>query len=806
MAHGRVMARNAQRIEFRDRNDMAAHLDRWAASALADPAGWEAVLVDSQAWLDYSGRNQALLASYGASGPVAGEETWRLVPSTREGSGCAVRAGEHGYPVRVPVTTGGTEPDPHLGGNRATRAAVERWEWRPVFSLEQLARKPVPGSLVPIEVPAALRGPDATAEFLAAARTVAATTVRGRLGKSSDPYRTLGDAAGRLRRSGKRPELDDVLRGQVAWLVADRVGLAPSERPPSFDPSGLSKRERWERLLDVLEPSRKLTAALGVAVGADLVASPLPRMEIVDDRVVPAGRRHRLPPASLERLPVGEWVTVGPYTPAEWAARGEQAAGQGAFLRLNKSAYLAVVETGDGARWRLEDVATRTGHGLLATGTAATLDDARNDATATIRDRYPALAAPPPTAAPSILSSGPVGDWAPVPGPGRVAAEQRQFTREITLLVMPGPGGRWIPAIHNAAGLAMERLPMQTNRDDARTAAEAAGFRAARAIEVANPALADPALAAFADSPHYSRSELADLIANRLDTAQAERLTVAAPAELAELLGIAGASAATTVAVLHAEHVDADTVAGLLPAIGVPMAESIRVVHERWQVPMGVAAEAVGATATEMRDAGCSAAEIMAARPRDVLRTLPDDPHLWELAAATMANSGHPTSVIVNHLVAHAPSPSAFAQGLTAAADPADGLSFAARSHAQPEHLAAASEAYGLSPAETAGLIVGIAAADVALDTITSRCDGDRDAATALAADAGLPQADIDTWLEPAPATVATVGRIRPSIEIDSRALLAALPTPIAVAEPDPLDLLASLDTRTPSLALETTP
>ena len=81
------------------------------------PAAWEDALVGAQSWLDYSARNQVLLASYGADGPVAGPETWRLVPSTTEDRGCAVRAGEHGYPVRVPVTTGGTEPDPYLGGS-----------------------------------------------------------------------------------------------------------------------------------------------------------------------------------------------------------------------------------------------------------------------------------------------------------------------------------------------------------------------------------------------------------------------------------------------------------------------------------------------------------------------------------------------------------------------------------------------------------------------------------------------------------------------------------------------------------------
>src|SRR5918994_3542462 len=390
--HGAGMARNLARIEFTTFLEMAAHLDGWAADGLTDSAAWEDVLVGSQAWLDYSARNQVLLASYGAEGPVAGAETWRLVPSTTEGRGCAVRAGEHGYPVRVPVTTGGTEPDPYLGGHRPTRATVSRWEWRPVFSVGQLARRPAPDALVPTEVPLSLAGPAGEGEFLAAVRKVAAATVRGRLSRSDDPHRVLAEAAGRLRRSSKRPELDPVGRVQVAWLVADRVGRAATDRPPGFDPGGLTTRGRWERLQDVLEPARKLIAALGVAIGADLVASPLPRMEVVDDRVVPAGRRHRLPAASLEQLPIGRWITVGPYTAAEWAARGEQASGRGAFLRLNKTAYLVAVETGEGAAWRPEDVAPRTRHGLLAVDTAARLHPAPTHAVAPLRGPHP----PPP--------------------------------------------------------------------------------------------------------------------------------------------------------------------------------------------------------------------------------------------------------------------------------------------------------------------------------------------------------------------------------------------------------------------------
>src|SRR5680860_596648 len=241
------MARQSQRISFETFADMAAQLDRWAAASLTAPAAWEDALIGAQSWLDYSARNQVLLASYGADGPVAGPETWRLVPSTHEDRGCAVRAGEHGHPVRVPITTGGTEPDPYVGGSRPTRAAVERWEWRPVFAVDQLARRPAAGALTPADVPAALTGPQAA-------------TVRGRLPKSDDPHRVLAEAAGRLPRSAKRPDLDPVLREQAAWLVADRIGLAPTDQPPGFNPSGLKPRERWERLQDVLEPAPRRVA------------------------------------------------------------------------------------------------------------------------------------------------------------------------------------------------------------------------------------------------------------------------------------------------------------------------------------------------------------------------------------------------------------------------------------------------------------------------------------------------------------------------------------------------------------------
>lgn len=803
--HPEGMVLNAQRIEFSSFQDMAAHLDRWAGSSLTGPEAWSDALISSAHWLDYSARNQVLLASYGVDGPVAGSETWRLVPSTIEGRPCAVRAGEHGYPVRVPITTQSTEPDPYLGGHRPTRAAVERWEWRPVFSVGQLARRPGPDALVPRDLPADFSGADAPEEYLVAVRKVATTTVRGRLPRSKDPEAILGDAASRLPRSAKRPELEPVLRGQVAWLVADRVGLPPGAIP-SFDPGPLPARERWERLQDVLEPARKLTAALGVVTGVDLCASPLPRMEVVDDRVVPAGRRHRLPAASFDRLPVGVWVEVGPYSPDEWAGRGEMGAGRGAYLRLNQSAYLVAVETGSEAAWRLEDVGSRTGHGQLTRGTASTLADAQFDAVATVRSRYPVLS--PTGDRPLAARLGGDAGWQPMPGDGDSSAQMRRLDDHTTLYAIPAPGGRWMPAIA-AADDTMRRLSSVPTLDAARESAERAGHRASRAAAARSPVQIDAAVAELAASDDYSRRNLQAVVGKRLLPVDRELVAAADAPTLVELLGQAGVTPASTVAVLRSENLDANDVAPLLPSLGVPIPDGIRVLHERWGLDRTDAAGLLDATGTEMREAGCTPVEIMASRPRDVLRTLPDDPHLWELAAGTMATAGHSSAQVAAHLVAHAPTADSFAAGLTTiTSDPTEGLGLAAHYLASAQNLAAASERYGLSPAETATILADTGApADLLVETLWHRCDHDMDAATQLAVDTGHVDASAIsrtaegigiTALAMRGITPGNKDQTRPVDVNDADALLAALPDPVPSASTfDPARLEELVESRT---------
>lgn len=772
------MARQSRAIGFSTYGEMASHLDRWARSDLGDPERWTEALRASSWWLDYSARNQLLLASYGAAGPVAGPETWRLVTSTQPGRPCAIRAGEHGYPVRVPVTGAGTEPDPHLGGARRTRAATDDFEWRSVFSLEQLARRP-PAEV--LEPPGFTAIPSDPARLLAAARHVAAATVRGRLAADDDPASVLADAASRLRRSSNRPKLERASAEQVAWLVLDRIGSAPSADPPAFDPSELTPRQRWETLLDILDPARRLTAAFGAEVGVDITASPLPRMAFDDP---PGASRRRLPDSTLERLPIGRWQQVGPYTAAEWGERGEEGSGLGAFLRLNGRAYLAVVEHGDGASWRLEDVDARTGAGQLMRGSATSVDEAKQDAVAAVGGRYPALD-------PSVGPSKDPSMWSPVAGEGRQTGSVRHVRDGVTLYALPGPGGRWMPSV--LTGEEMRRLPLAADEESARQAAEgAARFTLVTSADPA-PSL-DEQVSGLASSPGYSRQRLVDLVTPRLIGRSADGLAADDPHRLTETMGEAGIDAQATLRVLRAEGLDPTTVAEVMPVLGLTTVEGIAALEEEWGTSKGEAAEALSATASEMRAAGCSAQEIMLSRPRDVLRALPDDPHLWELAAVTMANAGHDEASVASHLVAHAPTPAAFAAGITSAVeDPASGLSTAVDRHATPAQLTAASRGYGLSPETTGRLLLDAgAAADTALDVLEGRCHGDRGRAADLGARIGVGDDDLASWR----ADVMPPVRHLPGADIlgpeETASLLAALPDPDPT--PQPPDLIATLD------------
>ncbi len=774
------MLLNPHQIRLASGRDVNRYLDQWAGDHLSTPERWSQLLAASRDWADYSARNQLLLAAHGAVGPVAGIETWRLVPSA-DGHTCAVRSGEHGLPVRVPVTAARLEPDPHIGRARPTQAAVDGWEWRSVFCVEQLARRPGPEALSRPDPPGALLGPDGDDLFLAATRTVAKRTVHGRLAPLDDPAAVLSQAASRLPRGSQRPALDEALAGQVAWLVAERVDRAHGPIA-EFDPSGHPPRERWELALDVLDPVRRLSENLGKHFGVDLLASPLPRMDFDDDRVVAADRRNRLPRATLAQLPVGQWVEVGPYTADEWAARGETAAGKGAYLRLNTTAYLVAAENGDRAIWRLEDTRSLVGAGVLAQGDGDSLEHAQATGIATMQQRYPQLADATPSAAPSVERHDDVPDgWEPLPDRPTDDARRRQLDHGVTIYVLP-VADQWLPMVQDApsAMLAPVADPTAT-REEAMSTATLSGLRAVREASRESRVDFDTAIAELADGGMYTRAALVERVSPRLDGPERSALASdPAPAELVELLGAAGITSATTVAVLQAENLDASQVAPLLPIIGIPTAKAIEVLDARWDLDKTSAAELLGATARDMRDAGCTAAEILAARPREVIEHLPADPHLWELAGGSLAVAGHHPTDIAGFLAAQAPDPACFAAAITTAVDdPSFGISLAVRRGMPPEAIAATSERYGLSPSETATALADAGAAPhLAVPVLFQRCDGDLTLTTQIARSTLQLRNDtvIDALADREPLDAADISELRAArpLSRDRDALIAA--------------------------------
>ncbi len=737
----------AKPIDLDGSGKAQAYLDAWAKRTLVNDRSWRELLESARDWVDYAPRNQILLAAHGAIGPVAGAETWRLVPAD-DGATCVVRRGEHAMPVRVPITGPGTAQDPHLGGTRPTLSAVQDYEWRGVFCVEQLARRPL-GSLFG-ETPG--RRPDVTideARLAEVARAIVKQTIRGAVPAFDDPIAALAGAVQARPRSSERPALSDVLAGHTVWLAAGGLGVA-APPPAEFDPSELPARERWERALDVIAPAQQLRGQLGRAVGVDLLASPLPRMQVDDDRVVPATRRNRLPRASLEQLPLNEWFEVGPYTAAEWATRGESASGRGAYLRLNASAYLVVAEGDDGAFWRLEDTRAKTGAGVLAGGDAASLNDARSTAVLTLTERYPQLGGPIAVAerveAIDAVTAGDAGR----PAAAGVADDQQRVAASTTpLIVVPSDNtGSSDVAAERATtqGAAPRPLTLAPPAPDEQNRNSVFGpFRGSTAPEI------DAQVADLCAATDYTRADLVAAIIDRLDRSDQLRLiSDPSPLDLIDLVGSCGVGTETTIAVLHAECVPAEQVAPLLPAVGVSTTSAIRILDEQWSLDRSTAAHLLGASVDEMRQAGCSSAEIIATRTSEVVTLLPAKPHLWEIIGGTLAQTGETPEDIVGLLSSHAPDAACLAAGVVTAVDnPAEGLALTARRGMPSESLALCSERYGLSPSETADLLYDAGVrSEVAVGVVLARCDGDEHMTTELARDhLGLNPADVESTL-----------------------------------------------------------
>jgi hypothetical protein len=675
-------------------------------------------------WVDYSPRNQVLLASYGVVGAVAGSATWDRVPSTEDGRGCAVRAGEHGLPIRVPVTEEGTTSSQRsrLAARSGSLAVGHRWDL--VYAVEQLARRPHRAALTPPAVPVLRPG-----EWNQVVRR-AAGRLTGRTPRSvPDPERQLVSMAARASLPAGRPPLGDpALLGQVAWSVTSRVGLDAGPMP-AFDPASLSPRERWLTLVDVRAATDRVLRAVSHGIGVDLVASPLPRVDASDDREVAPTRRNYLSPADVRGLPLGVWVESGPYSRGEWLARGVAGAtGRAAHLRVNDRSYLAVYEARSGAMWRLETTGRGAHHGLVADGTSDSFEEAKQAVRAALREQFPDVArtVDADVSAPVTPQHG----WVPLPGGRDARTESRVFDDRVAATIAPGPGGRWETWVSTDGKLTQG--PLTATADDARQVAEAIAGGQLMALAAIAPDRANTMVRDLADAGTLTRDDLDRILATRLDDSQraALRSTDTPPAEVVEALTTCGVLApATVIAVLHHDGVDAATVAGLIPAVGLPVADAVRELHDRWGMERLDAGRHLGATPEELRAAGCTTVEMLQVAPREVLRRLDTRECTWEVAGMTLLEAGLSPGEAIRQLAWHAPTPETFAAGVVEIeVNPQLAFPTAVREASVPD-LVALSERYGLSPAETAAaLVTACAPPSVTAHVVQRRCDGDVDA------------------------------------------------------------------------------
>ncbi len=464
----------------------------------------------------------------------------------------------------------------------------------------------------------------------------------------------------------------------------------------------------------------------------------LPRHDLVDDRTVAAGRRNYLSPADVRGLPIGVWVEAGPYTRGEWLARGVAGAvGVAAFLRVNGRSYLAAYETRTGAMWRLETSGRGAHLGLVAEGSVETLAEAKDGARAALQERFPEVArAVEPAGASSVI--GPQHGWVAIEG-GRDARSQRRVLDErVSAMVSPGPGGRW--QTWATVDGSPRQGPLVADIDAARVAAEGVARGALMELASYAPDRANRIVHDLATSAGpWDRTPLVQIVGHRLtDVDRGELADTREAGRLVELMRSTGVLAPETMTrVLRAEDFGAATVTALVPALGLPIPDAVRLLHDEWRVDRLDVGSALGATADELRAAGCTAAEMLAAAPREELRRLDTRESTWELVGPTLLEAGYTAGEAVAHLAAHAPTPATFAVGVTSIVDEPIAAFVYARTHAGPDDLAALGERYELAPTDTARVLLHAAyPTGRAIDVMTIRCDGDQSLAAGLVSEA----------------------------------------------------------------------
>jgi hypothetical protein len=482
-------------------------------------------------------------------------------------------------------------------------------------------------------------------------------------------------------------------------------------------------------------------------------------------------------------------------------ARGVPGAnGVAAFLRVNDRSYLAAYETRGGAKWRLETTGRGAHRGIVGEGEAEDLATAKQAVSEALAERFPEAArSVESTVAGRVLS--PAFGWVALPGGRDDRTQQRTFDDRVTAMVSPGPGGRWQTWV--SVDGSQRQGPLASTDADARTVADGLARGALMELAAVSPARANAMVRDLAsDDQHWNRAEFVALVGHRLtDDDRQELETTNDPERLVQLMNDVGVLAPPTIlSVLRAEQVGLDTAIDLVPALGMAIPDAIRQLRRDWDADRLDVGNRLGATTEELREAGCTATEMLAVSPREELRRLDAREQTWVHVGPSLLEAGYTVAEAVTHLAAHAPNPDTFAAGVTSIVErPVDAFALAAK-RAQPEDFVSLSERYELSPAETAVVLADAGVAmDKAVFTLALRCGDEPDLVAELACDhlgvgPSLTSLILDgEYLAPVvpirPATIditdtaSLIAAIGPPVRseavgLDTASLLAALPEP----------------------------
>ena len=251
-------------------------------------------------------------------------------------------------------------------------------------------------------------------------------------------------------------------------------------------------------------------------------------------------------------------------------------------MRVNDRSYLAAYETRGGSMWRLETVGRGAHHGLVAEGTSDTLSTAKESVRDALRDRFPDVARAVDMSVGGGVAS-PAFGWVSLPGGRDERTEHRVFDERVVAMVAPGPGGQWQTWV--TADGSNRQGPHSRDAAAAKDVADGLAHGALLELAAVGPDRANAMVRDLASGEGtWNRDRLVSIVGHRLT--DADRASLAETNDMRtltrHLLDVGVLAPATILGVLHAEVASIDAVTAVVPSLGMPTSDAIRVLHRDW--------------------------------------------------------------------------------------------------------------------------------------------------------------------------------------------------------------------------------